>query len=216
MGMSGHKHPQTEGIESEKPLMNMHDVDRSGSLAPHDARLILSVLAFIVPYLLQVSYVMNTVSVRLYAPLWVYGSIDNPTFRVLFLDYLVVELPFGIVKLLFIQQIYRYMTHQTTFCKVLFYGIATEIPGTVFAYVLSVASIMTPFYSPVPIILALGLFFAVRTPKKSPTWIEERKLPGLLVMNFECSLLPQNMCAARARDRPASRHILSFASIASV
>jgi hypothetical protein len=174
--MGGHKHPQFKEIRTESALGDKHVVERDGSLAPHDVRLILSVIAFITPYLLEVSNILNIVSVRLYAPLWQYGSIDNPVFQVHPLDYLVVELPFGIVKLLFIQQVYLYMKHQTTFRKVLVYGIATEIPGTVLAYVVSVAYSMIPFYSPVPILLALGLFFAVTTPRKSPSWLEEPQI----------------------------------------
>ncbi|MFW9846723.1 MAG: hypothetical protein ACFFD6_08245 [Candidatus Thorarchaeota archaeon] len=155
---------------------NAHDTKYRGILSPTDIRLILGVLAFFIPYLLQVSSLAGALSVRVYAPLWAYGSIDTPIFRILSIEYLIVELPFGIVKLLFVQQVYHYMSHNTTLRKLLFYGVITEIPGTVFAYVFSVGYALTPFCSPVPILLALGLYLAVKTPEKKPMWYENQHM----------------------------------------
>lgn len=145
---------------------------RIGLLASQDIRLFLCVLAFITPYIVQVSYVLGDISIRLYAPLWAYGSFDFPIFRILSVDYLIIELPFGIVRLLFIQQVYLFMNHRTSFRKLVLYGIATEIPGTILGYISSYLSAHTAFYAPVPIVLFVGLFFAVRTPKKPPHWLD--------------------------------------------
>ncbi|MFX0108184.1 MAG: hypothetical protein ACFE7R_07865 [Candidatus Hodarchaeota archaeon] len=146
-----------------------------GPLPPQDMRLILCLMAFTTPYLLEVSYLLDSILVRFYAPLWTYSSLDFPAFRILSLDYLIFEFPFGLVKLLFVQQVYLFMIHQTSFRRMLLYGIATEIPGTVFAYLFSGGYIVTPYFIPVPIMLALGLFIATRTPKRPLDWLDKKQ-----------------------------------------
>lgn len=170
--MAEYRYSQSGGIgpdnaTEEKNVMR--------ALAPQDTRLALCVIAFITPYLFEVSFAVGNISFQFYAPLWTYVSLSTPPFRFLSVDYLIFELPFGIVKLLFIQQVYLFMIHQTPFRKLIFFGVATEMPATVLAYILSIGSSMTPLYIPVPVILLVGLFLAVRTPKKPLDWLDDKQ-----------------------------------------
>jgi hypothetical protein len=148
-------------------------VKQSRFFAPRETRLLLGALAFILPFVLQVFRVSDYLAVGLLAPVYQYRSIDTPALRILPFPVIFLGLPFGMVRLLFVQQVYLYMKHRTSLRRLALIGVITEIPATVVGYLFSTAFPTPPFYSPVPILVALGLFFALKRPEREPMWPEE-------------------------------------------
>jgi hypothetical protein len=171
---NGDWHVQSDGLEIENAVEERHGMNRIGRLTPQDIRLVLCVMAFITPSLLQTLHIQGVLEIRLYAPIWSYVPGRYPSaFELVHWDVLIVSLPFGLAKLLFVQQVYLFMFHRTSFRRVVVYGVVTEMLNPVLAYVFSGAYTVTPFFGPVPVVLALGLLLAARTPKKQPDWLDE-------------------------------------------
>jgi len=80
-----------------------------------------------------------------------------------------VELPFGLIRLAFIQQVLLYKKNLTDSGKLVIVGIFCELPGPILYYVLGVSGLGLPF----PLFLVVGLLLAKYTTKDSLTWIEK-------------------------------------------
>jgi len=130
---------------------------------------LLLVLAFATPYLITFRYQPGSVNIVFYAPLWSFGTMNYPIFRFTPLEVMIVELPFGLIRLAFIQQVLLYKKNLTDSGKLVIVGIFCELPGPILYYVLGVSGLGLPF----PLFLVVGLLLAKYTTKDSLTWIEK-------------------------------------------
>ena len=80
-----------------------------------------------------------------------------------------MDLPFGLVRLAFIQQVLLYKKNLTDSGKLVIVGIFCELPGPTLYYVLGVSGLGLPF----PLFLIIGLLFAKYTTKEPLSWIEK-------------------------------------------
>ena len=117
----------------------------------------LLVLAFFTPYVLAIGPTA-VAGIRLFAPL----------FRFWPLEYLITELPFGLIRLVFIRYVLLFKERLTTATKLILIGILCELPGPV----LSILAWRDWIFFPVPLFLGVGLLMARYSTKDPISWIE--------------------------------------------
>jgi len=130
-------------------------------------KFVLIVLAFITPYMLSLALGPVT-SIVLTAPLWRFGTTEYPVFRIWPLEYLIITLPFGLVRLALIRQVLRYKKQLTTATTLVLVGILCELPGPVFGIAVERSWVFLPF----PLFLLVGLLLARYSTKEPLSWIE--------------------------------------------
>ena len=113
--------------------------------------------------------VPGVLHIRLDTPLWMFDTRQEPTFRFWSFWSLIMDLPFGLVRLAFIQQVLLYKKNLTDSGKLVIVGIFCELPGPTLYYVLGVSGLGLPF----PLFLIIGLLFAKYTTKEPLSWIEK-------------------------------------------
>ena len=145
------------------------EVDSNGLLTRDNIRLLLLVLAFATPYLISFISQPESVNIVLYAPLWQFGTMNYQIFRFTPLEVMIVELPFGLIRLAFIQQVLLFKKNLTDSGKLVIVGIFCELPGLIIIYISGV-----PFPSlPFPLFLIVGLLLAKYTTKDPISWLEK-------------------------------------------
>jgi hypothetical protein len=92
-----------------------------------------------------------------------------PIFRFTSLEAMIVELPFGLIRLAFIQQVLLYKKNLTDSGKLVLVGIFCELPGPILYIVLGVSGLGLPFL----LFLIVGLLLARFTTKEPLSWIEK-------------------------------------------
>jgi len=142
------------------------EVDSNELLTHGNIRLLLLVLAFATPYV--ISFIPGFVNFVLFAPLWSFGTMYQ-TFRFTPLEVMIVELPFGLIRLLFIQQVLLYKKNLTDSGKLVIVGIFCELPGPILGNVVGLYILNLPF----PLFLIIGLLLAKYTTKDPLSWIEK-------------------------------------------
>jgi len=81
-----------------------------------------------------------------------------------------MELPFGLIRLAFIQQVLLYKKNLTDSGKLVIVGIFCELPGPILSNVVGLYFPSFPF----PLFLIVGLLLAKYTTKDPLTWIEKK------------------------------------------
>ena len=130
----------------------------------------LLVLAFFTPYVLAIGPTA-VAGIRLFAPLWRFGTTEYPIFRFWPLEYLITELPFGLIRLVFIRYVLLFKERLTTATKLILIGILCELPGPV----LSILAWRDWIFFPVPLFLVVGLLMARYSTKDPISWIEAKE-----------------------------------------
>jgi hypothetical protein len=138
-------------------------------LSENDIKFLLLFLAFFTPYLLCFIPGPGYTNIVLYAPLWAFGTRNYPIFRFTSLEAMIVELPFGLIRLAFIQQVLLYKKNLTDSGKLVLVGIFCELPGPILYFVLGVSGLGSPF----PLFFIVGLLLARFTTKEPLSWIEK-------------------------------------------
>ena len=138
-------------------------------LTENEIKFWLLLLAFTTPYLITFLYGTRSVNIVLSAPVWSYGTLNYHPFRFIPLEMLIVELPFGLIRLVFIQQVLLYKRNLTDSGKLVTVGIFCELPGLILSYLFG---ILVPSF-PFPLFLIVGLTFAKYTTKEPLSWIEK-------------------------------------------
>jgi hypothetical protein len=146
---------------------NAVESDAKDRFTSETIRFLLLALAFITPYMLSLALGPVT-SILLTAPLWRYGTTEYPVFRIWPMEYLIITLPFGLVRLAFIRQVLLYKKQLTTFTTLVLAGILCELPGPVFGVAFGRGWIHFPF----PLFLIVGLLLARYSSKEPLSWIE--------------------------------------------
>ena len=145
------------------------EVDSNGLLTRDNIRLLLLVLAFATPYLISFISQPESVNIVLYAPLWQFGTMNYQIFRFTPLEVMIVELPFGLIRLAFIQQVLLYKKNLTDSGKLVIVGIFCELPGPILGNVVGLYILNLPF----PLFLIVGLLLAKYTTKDPLSWLEK-------------------------------------------
>lgn len=145
------------------------EVDSNELLSRDNIRLLLLVLAFITPYVICFIPVLGVYYIRLEAPLWMSYTKSDNIFEFWSLSTLIMALPFGLIRLAFIQQVLLYKKNLTDSGKLVIVGICCELPYSILCYVLGVSDLGLPF----PLFLVVGLIFAKYTTKEPLSWIEK-------------------------------------------
>ena len=127
----------------------------------------LLVLAFFTPYVLAIGPTA-VAGIRLFAPLWRFYTTSYPVFRFWPLEYLITELPFGLIRLVFIRYVLLFKERLTTATKLILIGILCELPGPV----LGILAWRDWIFFPVPLFLGVGLLMARYSTKDPISWIE--------------------------------------------
>lgn len=143
------------------------DSDAEDRFTSETIRFVLLVLAFITPYVLSIG-LGPAHSIQLNAPLWRFDPMAYPIFMIWPLDYLITELPFGLVRLAFIHQVLRYKRRLTTPTSLILMGVLCELPGP-FLYSVFLGGWMS---LPFPFFLFVGLLLARYCSKEPLSWIE--------------------------------------------
>jgi len=145
--------------------------DSNELLSRNNIRLLLLVLAFTTPYLIAFIRGSESVNIVLYAPLWQFGTMNYPIFRFTPLEVMIVELPFGLIRLAFIQQVLLYKKNLTDSRKLVIVGILCELPCLILSYVFGVSGLS--LHLPFPLFLIVGLLLAKYTTKEPLSWLEK-------------------------------------------
>ena len=144
------------------------EIDSNEFLTRDNIRFLLLPLAFATPFLITFVRGPGFVNIILSAPVWVFGT-DYPIFRFNTLDMMIMGLPFGLIRLAFIQQVLLFKKNLTDSGKLVIVGIFCELPGLIIIYISGV-----PFPSlPFPLFLIVGLLLAKYTTKDPISWLEK-------------------------------------------
>ena len=131
-------------------------------------KFLLLVLAFVTPYVISFISVPGVIDIRVTAPLWVFSIMNYPIFKFWPLEMIIMELPFGLIRLAFIRQVLLYKKNLTDSGKLVIVGIFCELPGPILYYIVGGYGWSLPF----PLFLIVGLLLAKYTTKDSLSWHE--------------------------------------------
>ncbi len=130
-------------------------------------KFVLVLLAFITPFVLEVG--QGVVSdIRLYAPIWRFGTMSYPVFRIYPLDMLIAVLPFALIRLVFIRWVLLYKKQLTTATTLVLIGILCDLPYPVLDIIFAENWIILPF----PLFIIVGLLLARYSTKEPLSWLE--------------------------------------------
>ena len=144
------------------------DSDAKDRFASETIKFVLVLLTFITPFVLEVGRGVLS-DIRLYAPIWRFGTMSYPVFRIYPLDMLIAVLPFGLIRLVFVRWVLLYKRQLTTATTLVLIGILCELPYPVLDAIFMAGWIILPF----PLFLVVGLLLARYSTKKPLSWLEE-------------------------------------------
>ena len=144
-------------------------IDSNELLTRDNIKFLLFLLAFTTPYLITFIRGPGFVNIILSAPVWSFGTMSYPIFRFIPLEIIILELPFGLIRLAFIQQVLLFKKNLTDSGKLVIVGIFCELPGLILSYIFGVYIPSLPF----PLFLIVGLLLAKYTTKDPISWIEK-------------------------------------------
>lgn len=121
------------------------------------------------------SNVYGDVTLQVYAVTWIMSSFGSSPIFDMSISLFTL---FGILRMRFVQQMYRYYRLQTTRPQAILSGVVSELQGLIFfiqyLFVGDLPASLVPIISPVPLLLIIGLLFLSITPppKHAPSWPE--------------------------------------------